>query len=134
LTKPNRDNFSATAALATPVLMTVALPATLLTASAMTDTAKAAAGAWSVQADYLVLPDGTAGLDAELTARPRAVPGAGVSTVTDSSVYTLEGDAVLIRRPAEGTESVPDDAIVAEPDCHGSRPDGRLPWQSGTDR
>jgi putative ABC transport system permease protein len=105
-----------TAALATPVLMTVALPAALLTASTMTDAAKAAAAARSVQADYLVLPDGAAGLDAELTARLRAVPGAVVSTITESSVYTLEGDTVLIQRPVEGTESIPDDAIVPEAD------------------
>ncbi|WNM38051.1 FtsX-like permease family protein [Micromonospora halotolerans] len=105
-----------TAALATPVLLTVALPAALLTASAMTDTASAAVDAGSVRADYLVLPDGTAGLDAELTARLRSVPGADVSTVTESSVYTLEGDTVLIQRPTQGVESVPDDAIVPEPD------------------
>ncbi|GAB2938107.1 ABC transporter permease [Micromonospora polyrhachis] len=105
-----------TATLATPVLMTVALPAMLLTASTMTDTAKAAAGGRSVQADYLVLPNGTAGLDNELTARLRAVPGADVSTISESSVYTLDGDTALNRRPAEGTELVPDDAIVVEQD------------------
>jgi len=105
-----------TAALATPVLLTVALPAALLTASAMTDTAKAAAGARSMPADYLVVPDGTAGLDAELAARLRAVPGADVSTIVESSVYTLEGETVLIQRPAEGLPSVPDDAIVTEAD------------------
>ena len=105
-----------TAALATPVLMTVALPAVLLTASTMTDTAKATGEARSVRADFLVLPDGTAGLDADLARRLRAVPGAEVSAITESSVYTLEGDTVLIRRPAEGRESVPDDAIVPEAD------------------
>ncbi|MFG1872009.1 ABC transporter permease [Micromonospora arborensis] len=105
-----------TAALATPVLLTVALPAALLAASTMTDAAKAVADAKSVQADYLVLPDGTAGLDAELTASLRSVPGADVSTVTETSVYTLEGDTVLIRRPTQGVESIPDDAIVPEPD------------------
>ncbi|MEV1319563.1 ABC transporter permease [Micromonospora arborensis] len=105
-----------TAALATPVLLTVALPAALLAASTMTDAAKVLADAKSVQADYLVLPDGTAGLDAELTASLRSVPGADVSTVTETSVYTLEGDTVLIRRPTQGVESVPDDAIVPEPD------------------
>jgi putative ABC transport system permease protein len=105
-----------TAALATPVLMTVALPAVLLTASTMTDAAKAVADARSMRADYLVLPDGADGLDADLTARLRAVPGADVSTTVESSVYTLEGDTVLIQRPVEGTESIPDDAIVPEAD------------------
>lgn len=105
-----------TAAIATPVLMTVALPAALLTASAMTDTAKQVARAGSVQADFLVLPDGTAGLDAELIDRLRSVPGATVSTSTETSVFTLEGETALIRRPAQAVESVPDDAIVVEPD------------------
>jgi putative ABC transport system permease protein len=63
-----------------------------------------------------VVPDGTAGLDAELAARLRAVPGADVSTIVESSVYTLEGETVLIQRPAEGLPSVPDDAIVTEAD------------------
>ncbi|BCJ42131.1 hypothetical protein GCM10010168_64910 [Actinoplanes ianthinogenes] len=120
-----------TAALATPVLMTVALPAALLTASAMTDTAKTVIQAGSVRADYLVLPDGAAGLDAELVARLHAVPGAVVSTITETSVYTLEGDSVLIQRPAEGTESIPDDGIAVEGDWGYREGDTVRLWLAG---
>ncbi|MEU6780767.1 ABC transporter permease [Nonomuraea angiospora] len=91
-----------TAATAAPVLMTVALAATLLGAAAMTDATKAAMRIDPVRADYLVLPSGTAGLDRQLTERLRAVPGADVTTVTPTSLYTLEGAGTqLIQRPAE---------------------------------
>ncbi|MET9249852.1 ABC transporter permease [Nonomuraea sp. NPDC003709] len=91
-----------TAATAAPVLMTVALAATLLGAAAMTDATKAAMRIDPVRADYLVLPSGTAGLDRQLTERLRAVPGADVTTVTSTSLYTLEGAGTqLIQRPAE---------------------------------
>jgi putative ABC transport system permease protein len=82
--------------------MTVALAATLLGAAAMTDATKAAMRIDPVRADYLVLPSGTAGLDRQLTERLRAVPGADVTTVTRTSLYTLEGEGTeLIQRPAE---------------------------------
>ncbi|MGV9377621.1 FtsX-like permease family protein [Nonomuraea sp. NPDC003707] len=91
-----------TAATAAPVLMTVALAATLLGAAAMTDATKAAMRIDPVRADYLVLPSGTAGLDRQLTERLRAVPGTDVTTVTPTSLYTLEGAGTqLIQRPAE---------------------------------
>ncbi|MFI5906052.1 FtsX-like permease family protein [Dactylosporangium sp. NPDC051541] len=72
-----------TAAIAAPVLVIVGLAASLLTASALTDTAKAA----------LNQPQG-----------PK------------TTVYTLEGDTALIRRPAAAVTWVPDDAIMVTPD------------------
>ncbi|MEU8175037.1 FtsX-like permease family protein [Microbispora hainanensis] len=93
-----------TAATAAPVLVTVALAASLLGGAAMTDAAKSALQARPVRADYLVLPDGDTGLDRQLVERLRAIPGADVATETDTSVYTLEGATQLIRRPAQAVE------------------------------
>ncbi|MBB5778620.1 ABC transporter permease [Nonomuraea jabiensis] len=91
-----------TAATAAPVLMTVALAATLLGGAAMTDATKAAMRIDPVRADYVVLPSGPAGLDRQLSERLRAIPGADVTTVTPTSLYTLEGAGTqLIQRPAE---------------------------------
>ncbi|WP_187414844.1 ABC transporter permease [Nonomuraea sp. PA05] len=94
-----------TAAVAAPVLVTVALAATLLGAMAMTDATKSAMRTAPVRADYLVLPTGAAGLDRQLVERLRAVPGADVTTVTSTSLYTLEGEgSQLIERPAEAVD------------------------------
>ncbi|WP_431929796.1 FtsX-like permease family protein [Nonomuraea jabiensis] len=94
-----------TAATAAPVLMTVALAATLLGGAAMTDATKAAMRIDPVRADYLVLPSGPAGLDRQLSERLRAIPGADVTTVTPTSLYTLEGAGTqLIQRPAEAVD------------------------------
>ncbi|MFI7131644.1 FtsX-like permease family protein [Nonomuraea sp. NPDC050153] len=91
-----------TAAVATPVLVTVALAATLLGAAAMTDATKSAMQTAPVRADYLVMPTAAAGLDRQLVERLRTVPGADVTTVTSTSLYTLEGAGTqLIKRPAE---------------------------------
>ncbi|NUW44594.1 ABC transporter permease [Nonomuraea rhodomycinica] len=93
-----------TAATAAPVLVTVGLAASLLGAAAMSDAARTAMEAGPIRADYVVLPTGPAGLDRQLVRRLRAVPGADVTTVTPTSVYTLEGRTALIRRPAEAVD------------------------------
>ncbi|NRQ32735.1 ABC transporter permease [Nonomuraea sp. NN258] len=93
-----------TAATAAPVLVTVALAASLLGGAAMTDAAKSAVQTGPVRADYLVLPSGAAGLDRELVGRLGRIPGVTVTTTTPTSVYTLEGDTALIQRPAEAVE------------------------------
>ncbi|MCC5574664.1 ABC transporter permease [Microtetraspora sp. AC03309] len=91
-----------TAATAAPVLVTVALAATLLGATAMTDATKSAMQTTPVRADYLVLPTGTAGLDRQLVERLRSIPAADVTTTTSTNLYTLEGAGTqLIERPAE---------------------------------
>jgi putative ABC transport system permease protein len=93
-----------TAATAAPVLVTVALAATLLGGAAMTDATKTAMETAPVRADYLVLSDGPAGLDRQLVERLRAIPGIDVTTTTSTSVYTLEGKTKLIQRPAEAVD------------------------------
>ncbi|GAA3145358.1 ABC transporter permease [Nonomuraea roseoviolacea] len=93
-----------TAATAAPVLVTVGLAASLLGAAAMSDAAKTAMEAGPIRADHVVLPTGPAGLDRQLVRRLRDLPGADVTTVTPTSVYTLEGRTALIRRPAEAVD------------------------------
>ncbi|GAA3203922.1 FtsX-like permease family protein [Nonomuraea helvata] len=94
-----------TAATAAPVLVTVALAATLLGGAAMTDATKSAMQTAPVRADYLVLPAGTGGLDRQLVERLRTVPGADVTTMTTTSLYTLEGEGTqIVERPAEAVD------------------------------
>jgi putative ABC transport system permease protein len=100
-----------TAAIAAPVLVTVGLAASLLTASALTDEARVALRKPARDAALMVVPAGSGGLDRGLTA---ALPGAELSTPT--SVYTLEGETALIRRPAEAVTWVRDDEILVEGD------------------
>jgi putative ABC transport system permease protein len=104
------------AAVAVPVLLTLGLPAALLSASAMTDAATGRIADRAVDADYLVRPDGTAGLDAEAVARLRAVAGARVVTSAPTQVYQLDREGALIRRRAEATDAVPDGSIVVTAD------------------
>ncbi|HUR04858.1 MAG TPA: ABC transporter permease, partial [Nonomuraea sp.] len=93
-----------TAATAAPVLVAVGLAAALLGAAAMTDAAKTAMQAAPVRADYLVLPEGSGGLDRQLVERLRAIPGVEVATTAPTSVYTLEGKTALIKRPTEAVD------------------------------
>ncbi|MEU7865234.1 FtsX-like permease family protein [Dactylosporangium sp. NPDC049140] len=106
-----RASARRTAAIAAPVLVTVGLAAALLTASALTDTAKVALDKPPIPAAATVVATGGAGLDQELV---RALPDAQFSTPT--SVYTLEGDTALIRREALAVTWVPDDAVMVTPD------------------
>ncbi|AQZ67882.1 unnamed protein product [[Actinomadura] parvosata subsp. kistnae] len=92
-----------TAATAAPVLVTVALAATLLGGAAMTDATKTALETAPVRADYLVLPAG-AGLDRQLVERLRSIPGTDVTTTTSTSLYTLEGATQLIQRPVAAVD------------------------------
>ncbi|MER5948863.1 FtsX-like permease family protein [Streptomyces sp. NPDC001904] len=93
-----------TAMTAAPVLVTVGLAAALLGGAATGDDAKAAMRTEPVRADYLVLPDAGSGLDRQLVQHLRELPGVDVTTTTPSSLYTLEGDTVLIRRPVEAVD------------------------------
>ncbi|GGS80538.1 ABC transporter permease [Nonomuraea spiralis] len=114
-----------TAATAAPVLVTVALAATLLGGAAMTDATKTAMETAPVRADFLVLPDGPAGLDRQLVERLRAVPGAEITTATATSVYTLEGRTKLIRRPAEAVDPAALTSALSVPVTAGSLSDLR---------
>ncbi|MFF1699225.1 FtsX-like permease family protein [Streptomyces sp. NPDC058257] len=93
-----------TAMTAAPVLVTVGLTAALLGGAATGDAAKTTMQTKPVRAEYLVLPDAGSGLDRQLVADLRALPGLDVATTAQTSLYTLEGDTALIRRPVEAIE------------------------------
>ncbi|WP_031034723.1 ABC transporter permease [Streptomyces sp. NRRL F-5650] len=110
-----RENAAAgtrrTAALAAPVLVTVALAGSLLGATATLDEAGATEARERTAADLVVTaPDGT-GFDAATVDRLRAVPGAAaVSPVASTAVYVLEEGVALIRSDAH---AVADPAALA---------------------
>ncbi|MCK2220331.1 FtsX-like permease family protein [Actinomadura sp. ATCC 31491] len=112
-----------TAATAAPVLVTVALAATLLGGAALTDATGAATRTAPVRAAHLVLPTGTAGLDRQLVERLRAVPEADVTTAAETVLYTLEGEGTqLIRRTAEAVDPAALTRTLAVPVTAGSLP------------
>ncbi|WP_420034305.1 FtsX-like permease family protein [Streptomyces sp. cg28] len=93
-----------TALTVAPVLVTVGVAAALLGGAATGDEAKAAMRTDPVRAEYLVLPDAGSGLDRQLVDRLGELPGVEVATSAPSSLYTLEGDTALIRRPVEAVD------------------------------
>ncbi|MEU8181637.1 FtsX-like permease family protein [Micromonospora sp. NPDC049044] len=100
-----RENASAgvrrTAAVAAPVLVTVALAGSLLGATATINAAKAAEIRTQIAADLIV--DGTS-LDESAVAAVRRVPGAKVMTSASSALYTLEEGVALIRSDAQAVD------------------------------
>ncbi|MFE9920150.1 FtsX-like permease family protein [Streptomyces sp. NPDC005774] len=99
-----RENAAAgarrTAAIAAPVLVTVALAGSLLGATATLNEAKVTETRERITAAFVVTaPDG-AGFDARTVERLRAVPGAEVSPTSASAVYVLEEGTVLLESDA----------------------------------
>jgi len=84
-----------TAAVAAPVLITVALTGSLLGATATITTAKATELRARTAADLIIERP-----DAATVARARAVPGATVLTSARTAVYVLEEGTALISSPA----------------------------------
>ncbi|OMI87136.1 ABC transporter permease [Streptomyces sp. M1013] len=99
-----RENAAAgvrrTAALAAPVLVTVALTGSLLGAVATLDGAKAAEARERTTAAFVATAPPGAGFDAAAVERLRAVPGARISPSASSTVYVLEDGVALIRSDA----------------------------------
>lgn len=89
-----------TAAVAAPVLVTVALTGSLLGAVATLNGAKAAEVRERTAAAFVVTAPSGAGFDAATVARLRAVPGAELSPTSSSAVYVLEDGVALIRSDA----------------------------------
>ncbi|MGC9440219.1 FtsX-like permease family protein [Streptomyces sp. WG5] len=106
-----RENAAAgvrrTAAVAAPVLVTVALAGSLLGATATLNEAKATETRERTTAAIVVTsPDGGTGFDARTVERLRAVPGtAEVSPSSSSAVYVLEEGVALIRSEARAVGS-----------------------------
>ncbi|MFJ4342833.1 FtsX-like permease family protein [Streptomyces sp. NPDC088915] len=106
-----RENAAAgvrrTAAVAAPVLVTVALAGSLLGATATLDGARATEVRERTAADFVVAPAGGAGFDGATLRRLRAVPGAEVSASSSSAVYVLEEGVALVRSDARAAEPGP---------------------------
>ncbi|MDN3252425.1 FtsX-like permease family protein [Streptomyces sp. MA25(2023)] len=100
-----RENAAAgvrrTAAVAAPVLVTVALAGSLLGATATLNEAGATETRERTTADFVVEAPGDGGFDAETVDRLRAVPGtATVSPASSTAVYVLEEGVALVRSDA----------------------------------
>ncbi|WP_030546999.1 FtsX-like permease family protein [Streptomyces albus] len=108
-----------TAAVAAPVLVTVALAGSLLGATATLNEAKATEIRERTTADFVVSPAGDAGFDRATLQRLDAVPGAELSATASSAVYALE----------EGTSLIRSDARAVDP--QGLAATARLPLAAG---
>ncbi|MFD5426184.1 FtsX-like permease family protein, partial [Streptomyces sp. NPDC127084] len=93
-----------TAAVAAPVLVTVALAGSLLGATATLNEAKAAETREQTAAAFVVTPAGDAGFDAATVTRLREVPGAVVSATSPSAVHVLEDGAALVKSVARAAD------------------------------
>ncbi|MFF4030747.1 FtsX-like permease family protein [Streptomyces sviceus] len=104
-----RENAAAgirrTAAVAAPVLVTVALAGSLLGATATLNEAKATETREQTTASFVVTPAGDAGFDAATVRRLQAVKGAVVSPTSSSAVYVLEDGVALIKSEARAAET-----------------------------
>ncbi|MFF4845157.1 FtsX-like permease family protein [Streptomyces collinus] len=103
-----RENAAAgvrrTAAVAAPVLVTVALAGSLLGATATLDKARATELRMRTAAEFVVTPVGDAGFDEATLRRLRGVSGAEVSASSSSAVYVLEDGVALVRSDARAVE------------------------------
>ncbi|MFF7279376.1 FtsX-like permease family protein [Streptomyces griseorubiginosus] len=106
-----RENAAAgarrTAAIAAPVLVTVALAGSLLGATATLDEAKATETREQTAASFVVTPPGDAGFDATTVKELEAVKGAEASVTSSSAVYVLEEGVALIRSEARAADAGP---------------------------
>jgi putative ABC transport system permease protein len=112
-----RENAAAgvrrTAAVAAPVLVTVALAGSLLGATATLGGAKAAEARERTTADFVVTAAGGAGgaggtgFDEATLRRIRAVPGTEAAASASSAVYVLEDGVVLVKSDARAVEPGP---------------------------
>ncbi|MGK5639885.1 FtsX-like permease family protein [Streptomyces sp. URMC 126] len=93
-----------TAAVAAPVLVTVALAGSLPGATARLGAAKAAEARERTAADFVVTPAGDAGFDAATLRRLRAVPGAEIAASASSAVYVVEDGVALVRSDARAVD------------------------------
>ncbi|MGY5008103.1 FtsX-like permease family protein [Streptomyces sp. 900105755] len=93
-----------TAAVAAPVLVTVALTGSLLGATATLNAARAAETRDRTTAAFVLTPADDAGFDQATLRAVRAVPGTEVSVTSASAVYTLEDGVALVRSEARAAD------------------------------
>lgn len=101
-----RENASTavrrTAAIAAPVLVTVALTGSLLGATATLNEARATEARQRTTADFVV--SSPTGFSSEALRRLSAVPGAEISATASSAVYVLEDGVALIKSEARAAD------------------------------
>ncbi|WP_445517775.1 ABC transporter permease [Streptomyces sp. NEAU-174] len=106
-----RENAAAgvrrTAAIAAPVLVTVALAGSLLGATATLNRARAAETRQRTAADFVITPAGGTGFDTATLRGLREVPGVEVSTTSSSAVYVLEDGGSLLESEARAADPGP---------------------------
>ncbi|WP_329368007.1 ABC transporter permease [Streptomyces sp. NBC_00669] len=103
------------AALAAPVLMSVALAGSLLGAAATVDAAKAAEARGQSAADFVVTAADGAGFAPATVARVAAVPGADAAAFAPSTVHTLEDGVALVADQAEAVSPAGLAAVARPP-------------------
>ncbi|MEU3613962.1 ABC transporter permease [Streptomyces sp. NPDC006872] len=103
-----------TAAMAAPVLITVALAGSLLGATATLNEARAAEVSRQTTADLVLTPTGTA-LKAKDVERLRQLPDTIVSAVSSTTVYTVEDGVALVKSQAKAADPALLAATVALP-------------------
>ncbi|MFF4752417.1 FtsX-like permease family protein [Streptomyces sp. NPDC002514] len=96
-----------TAAVAAPVLVTVALTGSLLGATATLHRARAAEARERTSAAFVVTPADESGFDPATLAALREVPGAEVSVTYSSAVYVLEDGVAVVESAARAAEPGP---------------------------
>ncbi|GAA3893012.1 ABC transporter permease [Streptomyces lacrimifluminis] len=105
-----RENAAAgvrrTAAIAAPVLVTVALTGSLLGATATLNEAKATETREQTAAAFVITP-ASGGFDAATLRDLRKVPGAEVSATSSSAVYVMEDGVALIKDEARSADPGP---------------------------
>ncbi|MDG4866240.1 ABC transporter permease, partial [Streptomyces sp. T-3] len=93
-----------TAAIAAPVLVTVALTGSLYGATATLNEAKAREVRTQTNADFVLTKPGDSAFDAATVDRVRQVPGATASATASSSVFVLEEGTALIKSDARSAD------------------------------
>ncbi|MFJ9759603.1 FtsX-like permease family protein [Streptomyces sp. NPDC101149] len=96
-----------TAAIAAPVLITVALAGSLLGATATLNTAKATETRTQTTAAFVITAASGTGLDTATLTRLRSVPGAKVSATSSSAVHVMEDGVALIGSEARAADPGP---------------------------
>ncbi|GGJ44012.1 FtsX-like permease family protein [Streptomyces brasiliensis] len=122
-----RENAAAgvrrTAAIAAPVLVTIALAGSLLGATATLNEAKATETREQTAAAFVVTPTDDAGFDAATLRKLRNVHGAEVSPTSSSAVYVLEDGVSLDKDEARAANPGPLTATTRLPIASGKASD-----------
>ncbi|GAA2625002.1 FtsX-like permease family protein [Actinomadura fulvescens] len=93
-----------TASTAAPVLVTVGLTLSLLAINASVEEAKTAELRRHHQADFIVTPSGTPGLNQAVVEGIAVVPGVDAVVRTSTTLYAMEDGNAVVKYPAQGID------------------------------